>query len=261
MKVTKKELKDMIKSIIEESKTTSKRRLIKEAVGEGRDWIESAILELGTESGDYDPNGFDEEEYDSIEAYEQEFIDGVRVSDSAFGYGKDIDLGSEEYMIFENSDDAYEEALARVKEDLDNEPELFTQDWLKDFITISDTDRRIISQEEADARYDEMSDDEIADEVGADIDDEDFDVDDAREELKDKLSDEIYDELEDPVQYFVEDQGIYSIEDLMKASFVMIDTDEAASDAVSTDGVAHFLNHYDGNETDLSNGAVAYRTN
>lgn len=58
-----------------------------------------------------------------------------------------------------------------------------------------------------------------------------FDFDDAKTELSDKAKeqirseryDEIYDELKDPVQYFVNDQGTYSAEDLAKANFIRVD--------------------------------------
>ncbi len=41
----------------------------------------------------------------------------------------------------------------------------------------------------------------------------------------------------------------------------LIDIESASESAVDTDGVAHFLSSYDGEQIDLSNGHVAYRTN
>jgi len=146
----------------------------------------------------------------------------------------------------------------------------------------------MIAQEEADYIYDDMNDSDIVVDAGVedeyadieaqidelDSDAEDYDaklaelegrmekiVDDARENLKDSKSDEIELALDDPVQYFVHEQGTYRIEDLFKAPFIRINTEEAAEDAVATDGVAHFLSTYDGNEVELPSGAVAYRTN
>jgi len=86
-------------------------------------------------------------------------------------------------------------------------------------------------------------------------------VDKAREKLHDEIYDEWYEGLADPIDFLVNEQGIYSQEDLMKTSFVSIDEDEASKDAVDTDGVAHFLSHYDGNEIEFGDGFHAYRTN
>ena len=41
----------------------------------------------------------------------------------------------------------------------------------------------------------------------------------------------------------------------------VIDIDDASTDAVATDGIAHFLSRYDGETLYLSNDNVAYRTN
>jgi hypothetical protein len=41
----------------------------------------------------------------------------------------------------------------------------------------------------------------------------------------------------------------------------LIDIQSASENAVYTDGIAHFLSSYDGEQIDLSNGHVAYRTN
>jgi antirestriction protein len=122
-----------------------------------------------------------------------------------------------------------------------------------DYITISDTDRRILAGEEADAFVEDMNEDDaisqadMQDELTEledkrdeeeDKEDSDFDFDDEKEKLaekaKEKLREEKYgyveDELKDPVQYFVEDHGMYSKEDLAKASFVQVDYAALARD-------------------------------
>lgn len=130
-------------------------------------------------------------------------------------------------------------------------------------IYISDTDRRIIAGEEADNLVDESYDDEdIVGEAGSeyirgyeffkDNDDEDYDedeyssfgeyaeeqtgyesledlLDDAKEDARSNIYDRIYNELSDPVQYFVNDHGMYSEEDLLQANFIMVDYDSIAS--------------------------------
>jgi antirestriction protein len=123
------------------------------------------------------------------------------------------------------------------------------------YIYISDTDRRILAGEEADSIVDSMDDDELIREAGMEDEyeeientrkteeDQDYDggdtdtdeeikklVEKAKEKIREEKYDEIYTALEDPVQYFVEDHGIYSMEDLMKASFVQMDYEKLATD-------------------------------
>ena len=163
--------------------------------------------------------------------------------------------GEREWIVFEDDEKAEEAALSKVKEDLENESEIFTQSWLQYYIEITDTDRRIIAGEESDNRVENMEDEEVTQEAGID------DPDEAREALQEKYYDEMYKALEDPINYFVDEQGIYSIEDLMKQSFIRIDVERAAQDAIDTDGVAHFLDNYDGEGLELPSGAIAYGTN
>ncbi len=81
-----------------------------------------------------------------------------------------------------------------------------------------------------------------------------------RDDFHDRIYDETYDGLDDPIEYFVHEQGLYSIEELMKQNFISIDVDEASKDAVNVDGVAHFLSGYDGEEREVE-GIYYYRTN
>jgi len=84
----------------------------------------------------------------------------------------------------------------------------------------------------------------------------------AREDLAEEESDRIERQLErDPVGYFVDDVGIYSTEDLLQQSFINIDYEAAAQEAVRADGVAHFLAGYDGHENETDEGMYYYRQN
>jgi hypothetical protein len=78
------------------------------------------------------------------------------------------------------------------------------------------------------------------------------DLDSMREALSSDLAEEIECELDDPIQYFVEDHGMYSLEDLMKADFIHIDIYAAAQASVDADGIAHTLDRYDGSEVEIT---------
>ena len=147
---------------------------------------------------------------------------------------------------------------------------MFNQDWLQSFISISDTDKRLISQEEAESQMEGMRDREILEKAGVDeehdaaLDADDQEkadkiLEDAKESMESDLSDEIYGELDDPIEYFVNQRGIYTVEELMKAGFIRIDTESAAKAAVREDGWAHFLSHYDGDYKQAKNGLVYWR--
>lgn len=172
----------------------------------------------------------------------------------------------EEYNWIEDEKEAERIALEIVKDDLESDPSIFNQEWLKGFIYVQGADT--MAQEEADDLVDNvMSDEEILKEAGVEDEyeeEEDDDkkqeiLDNAREELRNQFATKIERDMEDPIQYFVHDQGIYRIEDLMKADFIRINVEEAAQDAIDTDGVAHFISLYDGTMDTTPGGVVYFR--
>lgn len=175
-----------------------------------------------------------------------------------------------EWIVFESEEDAENAAKEKVQEDLENEPYLFTKEWLSNHITISENDKNSLASEEADYIIESMSDDEIIEEAGLsetydELNNElrsEYDVDKekkirmemedlletAKEKLQEQYIDEMMENLKDPYNYFVKEQGIYSDDDFFKASFVTIDIESAVDDAINTDGISHFLDGYDGEE-------------
>jgi len=224
------------------------------------------------------------------------------VGETPFGHGINVesegsnDTNESEWMVFESEKDAELEALERVRQDLEDEPYIFNTNWLQNYLTIYEADRRVIANEESEAYYGDMRDNDIVEEykdsygevllenperveelrnrlesleqmigeetdeevinglneqfeeIDSDLSDEehDYDIQAMREKLEEDYSEKIYEKLEDPLEYFVHEQGIYSEEDLFKANFISIDIEAAAQDAVDTDGIAHFLDGYDG---------------
>ena len=190
--------------------------------------------------------------------------------------------GNEEYLVFESSDDAEEYALEQVKTDLEDDPSMFSQDWLEGHINmdnlkeqledgVTDLNRNYYDniESESDNEWQNRCVSELMEK--GHLDEEDFraedgelkeitpelqrTIDDAKDEAVEEMTEE---QLSDPMEYL---EGIYSKSDAVKEAIRIagIDTDEAARDTVDTDGVARFLASYDGNETELPDGRVAYR--
>ena len=197
-----------------------------------------------------------------------------------------IEAGSNEYLLFEDDDTAEEYAKDRVREDLQESPEMFSKDWLKYYTSLSDMDRQSIAsdmtesyasdirtEDNGERLAEESGHKEEFDELNEKIDEEeDTDklsklekekedlLDKAEEELREKQYDDAYERLKDPYEYFVEEEGIYTSEEFFEHYSYAIDIEEATDDAVATDGWQHFVSSYDGNSHDLPNGSVYVRT-
>src|SRR3972149_875317 len=195
----------------------------------------------------------------------------------------------EEWFIFDSFENAEKEAQASVRNDLEQEPDLFNKDFLDQHQYISETDRRMIAQDLAESRM-EGATDELRDEISSDVEDQvrdeikgnpkkfglnEQDIEDESDEYTDvfdkevdeelerqldekmddkrsEIIDEIEEKLEDnPRAYLVNEEGLYSDEDYSKLDYLQLDIDDATEDAVSEDGVAHFLAQYDGDEKNV----------
>lgn len=187
--------------------------------------------------------------------------------------------GHKEWNVVADSDQERELAIEIVKQDLDQEPEIFNQDFIESHI---DTDRlrrdlesdvlnmNIETLEDRDADefwreweqwgldlpedvYEEDEDEEDPDEHGDARDPTSSEV----EELAGKQTE---DQLKDPMEYL---EDIYGKEDAVKQAIRIagIDIDAAAEDAVDTDGAGHFLSSYDGETHETDGGLVYWRHN
>jgi hypothetical protein len=198
--------------------------------------------------------------------------------------------GESEWMVFKSDNDAERYAFEYVKEMLDDEPGMFKQSWLQNYLMISKTDARILVSEEADSYVENIEDDEtrLMEEAGLesawdkleeqewDLDEEDPEPDDykaqmkkiedkredLRERAKDKVRERYESDLEDRLQNDLMDWlSEMGYEMARLPSFVQVDTDKAAKSALRDDGIAHYLDRYDGDATELRSGAIAYGTN
>jgi hypothetical protein len=192
---------------------------------------------------------------------------------STFGTCYSVTVDGEEFNLIPSFDEFHNIAIAYVTDQLEDEPELFTQSWLEQHLYITDTDKRLIAGDEAEAYTGDLSDREVADEyerqnnellyeVEPDEEEDEegeLDYQKMKEALYDAHYDYIYGELErDAVGYFTENLG-YEVKDLMKNNLFSIDIEAAAEDAVQTDGEAHFLSHYDGNYEETSGGIIVMK--
>lgn len=180
-------------------------------------------------------------------------------------YGRHEDR---EYYVVENNDAAEDEALARVKQDLENEPEIFEQHFIEQHIDTERLRRDLHSDVENQNReyVNDLSDSEFWGEAGRQgmtVPDDDEDgntpepTDSDREDLAERITDE---KLKDPMEYL---EDIYGKEDAVKQAIQIagIDVDGAAQEAVNVDGAGHFLASYDGNLNETPNGLAYWRHN
>jgi len=190
----------------------------------------------------------------------------------SFGVGTvySVELGREEYVVVEDDDQMRELALAVVKQDLDDEPELFSSDFLEQHIN-KDRLRRDLEPDVLNSRIDDITyEAELRpDEFWSEYEREGFEAPEEDEdgERRDPESTEIEElaekqtnaELEDPMQYL---EDIYGAEAAKRAIEIAgFDIDAAAEDAVDTDGAEHFLARYDGNYYETPSGFVYWREN
>lgn len=206
-------------------------------------------------------------------------VDEFEVDDSHLsGFTKhevfEIKHGRAEYQVAADSDAMRDIAIAVVKQDLEQEPEIFDKDFLSEHIDM-DRLRRDLEPDVQNQNYDyfnEMDDDDLISELQRsslvedpyltepEDEDEEPELSD-REGLIEALAEEkTKEEMKDPMAYLEEIYG--AAEAVEKAIEIAgIDEDAAAEEAVSTDGPEHFLAHYDGNSIETPSGFCYWRTN
>jgi hypothetical protein len=178
--------------------------------------------------------------------------------------------GREEWRVVASEDDERELALEIVKQDLEQEPEIFEQSFIESHI---DTDRlrRDLESDVQSMREEDLHDmaERHPDDFWREYEREGFDApeedeDGERREPEDSEIEELAErqteeQLKDPMEYL---RDIYGDDAAKKAIEIAgIDIDAAAEEAVDTDGPAHFLSSYDGQSYTTPGGLVYWRTN
>ena len=114
------------------------------------------------------------------------------------------------------------------------------------YLEVSDTDRRLLSQDMADGYVDDIRDEDggnrLIEEAGLDVDEyeeadserQDEMLDEAREIVYDEYYNNYFEGLSDPYYFLVEEQGLYDAESFANANFVRVDY-EKLGDALEQD--------------------------
>jgi hypothetical protein len=191
---------------------------------------------------------------------------------SGFGAGTvyRIESGRQEYMVVENPDQMSELALEVVKQDLNDEPEIFNQDFIEQHINI-DRLRRDLESDELDSAIDRLTDDAKRhpddfwneyDREGLESPEEDENgerPEPTPEEIEELAEIQTKNRLSDPMDYLRDIYGDDAAKEAIRIAG--IDIDAAAEEAVDTDGPEHFLAHYDGESHETKSGFVYWRAN
>jgi len=123
------------------------------------------------------------------------------------------------------------------------------------YLDVSDTDRRLLSQEMADSYTDDIRDEDggnrIIEEAGLNVDEYEDASSETKEEMLDlatsMVNEEYYDNfykgLGDPYYFLVEEQGLYDAESFAKANFVRVDYEKLGRDLEQD----YTMIEYDGN--------------
>jgi hypothetical protein len=188
---------------------------------------------------------------------------------SGFGAGTvyEISQGHQEWMVVKNSDQEHELALEVVKQDLEQEPELFSQSFLESHINM-DQLRRDLHDAVVEMRVEDLTEMNARefwkewDGNGMDPpeDEEAYSQDPSPTEIEELAEQQAEERLRDPMRYLEDTRGK---EDAIEQAIQIagIDINAAAEDAVGTDGPEHFLARYDGTSHETKSGFVYWRAN
>jgi hypothetical protein len=208
-----------------------------------------------------------------IEETDYEDLEITMVSDSGNEFY--ATNGSTEYRVFRTEDDAEEKAIEQVREDMEESPENFNQDFIINYIDggkffESALDEMNLGYAEdiksesggnyANRLVQEMVENGILDEDDALSDDGEELAEEHIQDFVNLMTQEQLNEGNDGFDYFVSNFGLeYTMKLVIDNN--LIDIDKASRDAVNSDGIAHFISYYDGETLYLSNDYVAYRVN
>lgn len=222
---------------------------------------EDAVLREVAEDLDIDPEDLSIEEEPGLSGFGEGTVYSITV----------LGGGHKEWQVAEGHDEAYALAVEVVKQDLEQEPELFTQSWLEQHIN-TDRLKNDLWHDVLDMQIESLQDmaDRRPDDFWREYEDEGLDAPEEDEdgerreptstEVEELAEKQAEDRLRDPMEYL---EDVYGKEDAVKEAIRIagIDINAAAEDAVDTDGWEHFLARYDGRSHETDSGIVYWRAN
>lgn len=181
---------------------------------------------------------------------------GIPALPSAIFYGTksgEFKVNDHLYIFIISEKEADKIAKSHFMQVLADDPDVYGNEFFSAYVSIPVIDRREIANEEADGFLGGLDNSFILDSAGKtdeydNIDNEDMTeeekvqakeeiLDAARQEVRDENYDEVYAKLSDPVNYFMNELGIYdSIAVLLGQGFIKVDYGSAAEDEINNNG-------------------------
>lgn len=177
-----------------------------------------------------------------------------------------------EYQMAKDANALRELAIAIVTQDLNDEPEIFNQGWLENWIDTAKL-KRELETDTHDNNYSYASEIgakrfweeaphhgiDIPDDVQAALDAGDEPRDPNDSELDAFAEDMTNDQLKNPMDYLRDIYGGDAAKEALRIAG--IDVEAAAENAIDTDGPEHFVARYDGKSHETKSHFVYWRTN
>jgi len=177
----------------------------------------------------------DEDDRELLAVYSDERISATNYQQFGFELGDDKATIEQARDAFWGKFDSKKDWAMSFIEDSE-----LSAEQAANYLTLTDTDARVMANEDAYTQVENMGDEDVLKE--ADLEDE-YDeaegdkakekiLNKAKEEVESQISDEIEEKLKkDPVGYLTDETGMYTVEELSKQNFMSIDYDLYVRDA------------------------------
>jgi hypothetical protein len=208
------------------------------------------------------------------ETYEDALRDLYNSYEVTRNFGDYYECGSLAYYVFDDYDDAYDEAVRYEKDTIEeigpegiNGYEDFVEtSWFEDAMRESYEAYCNDIENESSSNFGNRLIEECYD-AGL-IDDDDFELDEdgdpdydectvASYDLVDRLTEHLCDGWNDPVQWYIDNFGHDSFREVIDYHG-LVDTDRLAEYCVDADGIGHSLASYDGNDIEYEFDGFTY---